>query len=423
MWVVQEAVLANANECFFAEHEVELRVIMKVAVWFYHKRAFVPEALVNHNGVFNTITLWYLEEHHNPLNHIDMSLNTLMDFTFRRQSSELRDKVYGILGLTKYSIKEKKIPELLHPDYTKPIDRVRQDVTRFIIRESKDLQFLRFIHHDGDVGPQPEACSWCAPLTPWLQNGSALVNLPVHYRGIIPSSNALSEEGALLCTQDLDTLHLSGVQIGTVAQVSKYLPWKPLHLSSGLETALAELVTWALTLNSPMRSIDFRRSLARTLTVGVNLQETPITEQEVDLYEDILGLLLDEYGRPKHSEDASSPATPEAHQGSFLLMMRAWSSSRKLFSTITGLFGLYVCEKSTVSQVFWLTVFRGPGTMRQGDLVVALCGCKWPVVLRQVGESGKLQMLGAAYVDSIMNGEAAGKYEKAGDLYTTFIIQ
>jgi hypothetical protein len=39
-----------------------------------------------------------------------------MEYTLERQATDLRDKVYGLLGVTKYSKKEKKIPDLIRPD-------------------------------------------------------------------------------------------------------------------------------------------------------------------------------------------------------------------------------------------------------------------------------------------------------------------
>jgi hypothetical protein len=124
MWVVQEAVVAPYNEWFCGEHDLNLRIIMRVAVWLSYKSGFIPEALHSHEGVGNTIDLWYLEEVHNPLVYPNTGLETLMSYTSRRRATDLRDKVYGLLGVTKYWRKEKKINDLIRPDYTKPVDRV-----------------------------------------------------------------------------------------------------------------------------------------------------------------------------------------------------------------------------------------------------------------------------------------------------------
>jgi hypothetical protein len=159
MWVAQEAILANANDCICGSWQIELREIMKVAVWLDYKQLFVPKDLYYHEGLWNTSLLWTLEEQSNPLKYPSTPLDILISYTFRRQATDLRDKLYGILGLTKYSRKEKKIPALIEPDYTKPVHRVAQDLTRFMIRESKDLRVLRWIDHGDDVGALLEACS------------------------------------------------------------------------------------------------------------------------------------------------------------------------------------------------------------------------------------------------------------------------
>jgi hypothetical protein len=56
-WVVQEAVLAPYNESFCGEHELSLRIIMRVAVWLWYKSAFIPPALQTNEGIRNTQNL------------------------------------------------------------------------------------------------------------------------------------------------------------------------------------------------------------------------------------------------------------------------------------------------------------------------------------------------------------------------------
>ena len=70
-----------------------------------------------------------------------------------------------------------------------------------------------------------------------------------------------------------------------------------------------------------------------------------------------------------------------------------------------------------------LATSSGPGTLQQGDAIFALQGSRWPVILRRIGEVKEWQLLGVAYINGIMNGEAAEKYEDAIKSLMTFIIR
>jgi hypothetical protein len=175
-------------------------------------------------------------------------------------------------------------------------------------------------------------------MKPTQQNASRVASLPILYKGIIPSSDVLSEEDIILCTQDPDSLHLNGFQIEIIAEVSKSMSWESLDPNLGLNIALSELVLWLSTRNDQIRSNDFLRSLARTLTAGQHLQAMA-TEREIDNYEDLLRLILDESGRPKHPKTASL-SIQKVHEKEFLLTTQLWSGNRKIFSTKNGMLGL-----------------------------------------------------------------------------------
>jgi hypothetical protein len=165
--------------------------------------------------------------------------------------------------------------------------------------------------------------------------------LLIFYKGIIPSWNVLSEEAALACTKDPDTLHLTGIQIG-LADVSNYI--EPLSDASEafLDTTLAELVAWLSARNDQIRSNQFRRSLATTLVAGMTFKTAIATEQEIDVFEGILSRTLDEYGRSSQPKTAISLSVQEVIVKEFSSVVRIWSGNRKLFFTESGELGLYV---------------------------------------------------------------------------------
>jgi len=65
----------------------------------------------------------------------------------------------------------------------------------------------------------------------------------------------------------------------------------------------------------------------------------------------------------------------------------------------------------------------GPKAMETGDLVAALWGCQWPVVLRQRSQKEEYAVIGVSYVHGIMHGEAVEKHEATGKESTVFHLR
>jgi hypothetical protein len=105
-----------------------------LAKWLACKEFFIPQDLYGHQGFINIVDLWTFEQFINPSERLLPLLDHIMSLTCQLQALDLRYKVYGILGLTKYWWWETKIPVISLPDYTKSVQRVAQDRTLFMIR-------------------------------------------------------------------------------------------------------------------------------------------------------------------------------------------------------------------------------------------------------------------------------------------------
>ncbi|KAK6443070.1 hypothetical protein LTR95_000587 [Oleoguttula sp. CCFEE 5521] len=64
----------------------------------------------------------------------------------------------------------------------------------------------------------------------------------------------------------------------------------------------------------------------------------------------------------------------------------------------------------------------GPKTTKRGDVFAVLYGCKWPVILRPMQESGHYDLLDVAYVYGNMFGEAVREHRAAGKHTDVFHI-
>lgn len=59
--------------------------------------------------------------------------------------------------------------------------------------------------------------------------------------------------------------------------------------------------------------------------------------------------------------------------------------------------------------------------MRAGDLVCILGECRFPMILRR--QEYFYRLVGAAYMNGIMNGEAVEEWKKKGETIQTFEIR
>ncbi|KAJ4291035.1 hypothetical protein N0V90_010232 [Kalmusia sp. IMI 367209] len=77
---------------------------------------------------------------------------------------------------------------------------------------------------------------------------------------------------------------------------------------------------------------------------------------------------------------------------------------RRLITLDTGHFGLAPC------------------TIERGDAIYVLLGCSLPMVLRQVGETGRFKVVGECYVDGIANGEALAGVESGCNVIRDIVL-
>lgn len=92
----------------------------------------------------------------------------------------------------------------------------------------------------------------------------------------------------------------------------------------------------------------------------------------------------------------------ENYDGIFESLKEHYCFRRKFFTTSTGGMGL------------------GPRSMQIGDLVI-LRGGSLPFILRKIDED--YQLIGPAYVNGIMDGEAVRDWKDRGDPETVFPIR
>lgn len=140
--VVQEVALGPCGIVYCDEHEVSLIDLMCTAVWIQHKQHQLPFDLDREDGMLNASYMsahvdhdqgWFSAHHGKTPFLVDL-LRYFRPFGV----SEARDKVYALLGLTRWAASGHPLPSSLTPQYQKPLREVLRDATRVAIRESGD---------------------------------------------------------------------------------------------------------------------------------------------------------------------------------------------------------------------------------------------------------------------------------------------
>ena len=117
----------------------------------------VPGALQELPGFANTALFWRVQTRfHRTGSRAAVVLYRALTVAERMVCSDLHDKLFAVLGITKISGSEnteRAGHELLQPDYLKSIARIYRDATRFCIIQSGRLDALLDVTHrdDGDL--------------------------------------------------------------------------------------------------------------------------------------------------------------------------------------------------------------------------------------------------------------------------------
>lgn len=151
-------------------------------------------------------------------------------------------------------------------------------------------------------------------------------------------------------------------------------------------------------------------SLARAMTAGGRKGLLGSLDSITAFDDNDFEVGLTEFMQTSSTDLETINPTAEHHLGGlsfdFALLATEMCRTRRLFQTQSGFVGM------------------GSVAMQAGDLVVVLFGARWPFIIRPSGDPQSQQyvLVGTAYVDGIMEGEAVLKYEASGDEAHTFEI-
>lgn len=324
--------------------------------------------------------------------------SSLMDVLARfkgSKSTDPRDKIYGLLGLTSQS-HEIKV------DYRKSVAEVYTEVTTIEINRSANLDFITQNPFQSNKNPFEghDATERLPGLPSWVPDFSSNVydDYSSHYSSILFAQRGIYSAGSAECKVPCDVLpghalRLRGTVIGRVGPLL-FDEWKPkfydstktdwqlrnIHAYKKLYLSANVLESPATYVNGESESQAFWRTLAGDCVAFPieRLNETQVAADGKAFWE-----LMRE------------PLTGESQWYSFYDALESARMMDKMFvqwmftKADTGLF---------------LMVKEGA---REGDAIVVVDGGKVPLLLREVkGAMGEYIVINAVYVHGFMDGEA-----------------
>ena len=334
------------------------------------------------------------------------SLNQILELARSSHQSDLKDKVYGIMGLL-----DQNVTRFITPDYTLSISEVYIDLAKAVVNGTQTLEIL--LHKEMASQSQLSMPSWVPdwtvaflPMQQILYSSSSASGTSLTTKQVLDSKAHLHSQGiiadavsGLAATDVTKTIVQATTEVNAYKSTAdvEYALWMNLMTGTDYEckksasTAHMRLATLSWDLDPELDQLQKSKSYQ-------HFQSYRLANKSFNILgRDLSDLIPD---RPLSSElklDSSSKSKLFAHhfQSAINLISRNLRG-RTLMITKNGYLGL------------------APSSAAQGDIIAVLLGCRSPMVLRP---SGSLyQVVGACNIHDIMKGEVmewldAGRFQ------------
>lgn len=320
------------------------------------------------------------------------TLFNLLDDLQSFEVHEPRDHVYGLLGLHQRLRLSSSPSSLLQVDYEKSIASVLRDGTLYAICESQSLEVFNYISRRSDNDwRDADFPSWVPRWDrPW-DVGHDPTRFEWHFRtcGSYQTPDQVSDPSS---TRP-DTLLACGIVTGTVAQVLASFD------------ALASAHTYIDVVQRKMKILselgmseeESEGIVAATLVAGTDHRGAVVLPGDnLEAFRAWLGHLVAHQSFPPASRGRDDSGEHSRLAAEFDKACKAACTNRSLFVTVEGRLGL------------------GPKVSDVEDAVAVLWGCIYAVVLRGLRGTDEYAVLGTAYVEGLMHGEATEGDDKVG---------
>ncbi|KAF4946306.1 hypothetical protein FSARC_14229, partial [Fusarium sarcochroum] len=154
LWVVQEIALARAATVFWGSSEISWEWIgLAAAIIRTNWHRILPHFLDQHKycasdrqvpvGVMNAYFMYRISNSQRYFEPLRFSFCELLTLTRQFQCQDMRDQIFGVLGLETTD----GVNSAITPDYTKPLAEVYRHVAIAMLHSKDPLAVLSHVHH------------------------------------------------------------------------------------------------------------------------------------------------------------------------------------------------------------------------------------------------------------------------------------
>jgi hypothetical protein len=410
-WVMQEVVLAEQATAFLGDWEIQWSAVGKAASWFQQKGynlppdvEYKPSELHDFMPVSSAAAIWNMSFAPDK----QVALLDLLRESRNRLSSKNVDKFYAVLGLAieVNSGRGDQYDALIEPDYSKPIDEVFRDLTRFLIAQHNNLDVLS---HAGGTEDHPGWPSW----VPRWHEGKPSKDYA--HRNLKDIQCAGTTEPLTPGTPSSpNILLLKGIEIDTIQSFNERLTSYGFGTQVHQEEREFVLHAWDIfqhqTHNQQSLPYSSPRETAlafiSTMTAGLSNLGLP-THLDLHHQRDAARWFA------KHLRNKVSATTWFEHLSHIFAGKPDASRFHEAFLAACRGRRFFVSKKGYMGM--------GPQGLKEGDSVVVAFGAQVPFVIRRGNGAGEMyRFVGDCYVPGLMRGEAVERWRETGELAKWF---
>jgi len=314
---------------------------------------------------------------------------------WNKESTDPRDHIYGIIGLTTARDDEK-----LQIDYSKSPSQLFSEVTEYIILRSRNLDVICAL-------PKPKNFKLEYRLPSWVADWSAILSTLILRTCF---SAASVTQASAQCDVNSGFLQVQGLCID---HVKVHRGADKMSARDDLKGGMETLCSWHELLRTEFKECQekwdsFVCTLCYMEADEIRRAGEPTNGPANLLYlaetEALLWCCLKNC--PKELVDEMLPCIPSSKlnlSGYVEKEMEVWNS----YMANRGTEGIYN-RSFLISESGNLDI--GINTLEEGDLICILLGCQWPVILRPHGR--QYLVLGNSYFEGYMYGRAIDEMEE-----------
>lgn len=394
-WVFQEAIVSPHSVAICGESTIDFEQIEVAILWLHHKR-FVFNAMGTFSdsrmhGYWGAYRIWEFRRRISN-GKCKAPFSMLLKWSPFGEASDIRDHVFGLLGLYLALKKDRTIPAPIQPDYRKCATDTLRDATIFAINEEKCLGILeRFPLDQADrLAKLPSwVPAWWRPRR--AKDASSLIKTQQTRSDWSSIGSKIENNG--------NTIRLKGISVDIVQQCAERVVGDEAPASE-IFSCLRQWRTMSLRSHC---DLDHPGHFGLTILGGHWWDSSEATLGHGHLVDATMRYLQETQRLPADPvtmlRSSSSLARDVAR---FCIAFMKASCERRFFVTKSGRIGI------------------GPANTKAGDIVAILQGGRLPFILRPVANQYK--MLGSSYVYGIMKGEAVAELQIKGENPVTFDI-